>query len=370
MENLVLKTDKFKESCTIIKSAIDSKNISLYTETLMLCTKENILYLNITNREYYCKVKFVLDEPVPFKAAVNAKLFLDLITKMTSDTITLETDGRAVHIKGNGSYKIPIIFDNDVMLELPEIKLENITNTMSINSDILQDILIYNSRELQRGIPRQPVQTYYYVDEHGAITFTSGACVNSFNLEKPVRLLLSEKVVKLFKFFRDTDSVKFTMSQDKISNDLIQTRVMFESDVVTLTAILAENNLISTVPVDHIRNIASKNYLYSVVLNRDELSSALDRLMLFNVDKNCGRLEFSDTKLYISDWSGENKEEITIQNDVGIQENYSAILNMNTLNLVLAGCKDDYVTLCFGDSKAFVIKKQNITDVIPEMREN
>ena len=44
MENLVLKTDKFKESCTIIKSAIDSKNISLYTETLMLCTKENILY--------------------------------------------------------------------------------------------------------------------------------------------------------------------------------------------------------------------------------------------------------------------------------------------------------------------------------------
>lgn len=367
---IVLKTDKFKESCAIIKNAIDSKNVSLYTETLMLYTENNILYLNITNREYYCRVKFVLDDTIDFKASVNAKLFLDLITKMTSATISLEADGRVVHITGNGYYKVPIIFDNDNMLILPDIKLNNITNSMSINSDILQSILTYNSRELQRGIPRQPVQSYYYIDEHGAITFTSGACVNNFTLEKPVRLLLSEKVVKLFKFFKDTDKVEFAMAQDKVSNDLIQTKVLFKSDVVTLTAILAENSLISTVPVEQIRNIASKNYLYSVILNRDELSSALDRLMLFNSDKNYGRLDFSDTNLYISDWSGENKEKVTIQNKLNISDNYSAILNMNTLNLILTGCKDEYITMCFGDSKAFVIKKQNIIDVIPELREN
>ena len=46
---------------------------------------------------------------------------------------------------------------------------------------------------------------------------------------------------------------------------------------------------------------------------------------------------------------------------------YTALMVLVIITLKI---NDEYVTLCFGDSKAFVIKKQNITDVIPEMREN
>ncbi len=364
---MILKTEEFKNNCTIIKNAIDSKNVSLYTETLELVTHDSTLTLSVTNREYKVDVEFPLEEDTNFKAAVNAKLFLDLISRMTSETISLVIKERFVCVKGNGEYKLPIIYNGDSILELPKIELYNITNNFSVDSDILQSILTHNSKELLRGIAAKPVQTYYYIDESGAITFTSGACVNSFTLEKPVKMLLSEKVVKLFKLFKDVTNVEFEMAQDPISDEIIQTKVRFKSNNVTLSAILADCNLISTVPVQAIRGMAAKDYGYSVVINVVELMESLGRLMLFNEDKNYGRIEFQSNKLIISDWSSNNIEELRVEND-NVNTPYSAIINMNNLNLILAGSKEDYITMCFGDHKAIVIKKQTITDILPEMK--
>lgn len=365
---MILKTEEFKNNCTVIKNAIDSKNVSLYTETLELKTHNSILTLSVTNREYRVDVEFPLEDNNEFRASVNAKLFLDLISRMTSATISLKISDRFVCIKGNGEYKVPIIYNGDSMLELPKIELNNITNNFNIDTEILQSILIYNSKELLRGVPAKPVQTYYYIDEEGAITFTSGACVNSFTLEKPVKMLLSEKVVKLFKLFKDVTSVNFEMAQDAVTEDLIQTKVRFKSNNVTLSAILADCNLISTVPVQAIRTMATKDYGYTAVVNVIEFAEALGRLMLFNDDKNYGRIEFKSDKLVISDWSSNNVEELKVEND-NVNDSYSAIVNMNNLSLILAGSKEDYITMCFGDHKAIVLTKAGgITDILPEMK--
>ena len=48
------------------------------------------------------------------------------------------------------------------------------------------------------GVVSNPIQRLYYMDERGAVTFTSGACINNFTLEKPVKILLNNKLVKLF----------------------------------------------------------------------------------------------------------------------------------------------------------------------------
>jgi hypothetical protein len=281
---MILKLDKFQDACSDILFAVDSKTNTLFTETLELNAKDNELIMNVTDRSYYVSVKVndVSDLVGEFKAAVNAKLFLSLVSKITSPTIELVIEDNFIKIKGNGDYKLPMIYNQGELLSLPTIELQNVTNDMTISSDILQSILVYNSKELLRGPQVKDVQRYYYVDELGAITFTSGACVNNFELEKPVKMLLSDKVVKLFKLFKNVNSVKFTMSQDPVTDELIQTKVKFESDSVTLTAKLSDYNLISSVPVDAIRGMATKDYLYSVVLHKKELSQLLSRLMLFN----------------------------------------------------------------------------------------
>lgn len=369
---MILKLDKFQQACSDILFAVDNKNSTLFTETLELVANNNVLNMNVTNREYYTSVVFdEVEDATNFKASVNAKLFLSLISKITSPTIELLVEENYIKIKGNGEYKLPMIYNQGELLTLPTIEINNITNEMNINSDILQSIVNYNSKELLRGLQVKDVQKYYYVDEHGAITFTSGACVNSFELEKPVKVLLSDKVVKLFKLFKDSGQVKFTLGQDPISNEIIQTKVMFETNNVKLIAKLSDYNLISSVPVDAIRGMATKDYLYSVVIHKKELSQALSRLMLFNDNtKNYGKFEFNKDEVLISDWSSDNKETIKYQNECPNLENYSALLNTDNLSMIINGCEEEYITLCFGDGKAFSCVQPSITDIIPEVKIN
>lgn len=369
---MILKLDKFQQACSDILFAVDNKNSTLFTETLELVAKDNVLNMNVTNREYYVSVVFNdVEDANDFRASINAKLFLSLISKMTSQTIELSVEDNYISIKGNGEYKLPMIYNQGELLTLPTIEIDNVTNEMNVDSNVLQSILVYNSKELLRGFQAKDVQKYYYVDEHGAITFTSGACVNNFELEKPIKILLSDKVVKLFKLFKDSGQVKFTMGQDPLSDEIIQTKVKFESTNVKLVAKLSDYNLISSVPVDAIRGMATKDYLYSVVIHKKELSQALSRLMLFNDNtKNYGKFEFSKDSVLISDWSSDNKEVIKYQNECPTLESYTALLNTDNLNMIITGCDEEYITLCFGDGKAFSCVQPTIIDIIPEVKQN
>ena len=45
---MILDTDKFSTACQSILTAIDSKNVSLYTETMELVANGTILSMNVT----------------------------------------------------------------------------------------------------------------------------------------------------------------------------------------------------------------------------------------------------------------------------------------------------------------------------------
>ena len=365
---MILNTKDFAGACKAILGAIDNKDTTLFTETLELKTNGNVLNLNVTNREYYVSVKFDLTAEENFHASVNASLFLNLISKLTTPTIEITKEENNIKIRSNGSYKLPIIYNNDRMLELPTIEIGNVTNTMTINSDILHSIATYNSKELLRGVAVKPVQKYYYIDELGAITFTSGACVNNFSLEKPIKLLLDPKVVGLFKLFKDDTAVAFKIGQDVLTEDLIQTKVEFTADNVDLTAKLKDVGLVSSVPVTAIRNMADKNYVHSVVISKNGLLQALQRILLFDERDTIGSFEFNGTSLTIFDSSKENKETLNYSNECTTLENesYSMGINLSNFALILNGVEDEYVTINFGDNKAVVVKKANISDIIPE----
>lgn len=377
---MIIKTTKFKEICSTILSATDSAEISTLTETLELKTENKTLYLNVTNGEYYASVKFDLDSEENFTAAVNANLFLKLIAAVTSEDIELECKDTYVLIKANGTYKIPLIMDpNDgsKILSLPKIEITNPTVNMKISGNILESILNYNSKELLRGTISRPVQKMFYVDETGCITFTTGACINNFTLEKPIKVLFNSRLVKLFKLFKN-DMVDFTLGYDPISEELINTKVSFKTDKITLTAITGCNDdLLNAVPVAAIRNRANTTYAYNVVLNKNELLDTINRLLLFSAGygtsknlKPYSTFICSDNQMTIYSSDKENKEIIRFKDDTKVAEEYSMILDLNDLKLILDTITEEYVTLSFGNHQAVVVKRTNISNVIPEVRSN
>lgn len=373
---MILRIESLQEACKNILAAVDNNELSTITETLELVTKGNFLYINVTNREYFAQVKIDINEEIDFHATVNATLFLKLISQLTTDTVEIDIKDTYITVKANGIYKIPLIFDGEKLLELPEIKIENPTNQFNIPSSILKSILNYNSKVLLKNTISKPVQKLYYIDEQGAITFTSGACVNSFTLEQPIKLLFNNRLVKLFKLFSD-ENIKFTLGFDSISDDIIQTKVRFESSNIVLTAILScDNSLLMSVPVAVIRGRAHREYPFSVNINKYDMLQTINRLLLFssiggsNKDaiKPYSTFEFGKDSVTIYDINKENKEIVNYNNSIIECEEYIAILDLIELKLTLENCDEQYLNIHFGDHAAMVITRGHIANVIPECR--
>lgn len=368
---MIIELGKLQDVSQKILSAVDTNDISLLTETLELKAENTTLYMSVTNKEYFVKVKVELSTPETFHATVNAKVFLKLVAQLTSDKVELDLDSTNMVVKGNGVYKLPLIFENGSLLELPEIVINNKVKEFSFSGNILTSILDYNSKEWLRGIITRPIQKLCYVDEMGALTFTSGACVNSFNLPEPVKLLFNQKLVRLFKLFSNAE-VKMVVGYDALSDDITQTKVSLSTGDVVLVAILScDDTMLNSVPVDAIRGRANEQYTYSIKIDRVEFTRTLNRLLLFSSMKNTakpyGAFSFRSNGVTVWDIDKENHEDV-LYDDVALEGGeYVATLNIEELKAILDNCDDTQITLSFGNHQAFVISHGNIKNILPEI---
>lgn len=365
---MIIRIEDIKKVCSIILNAVDADNLSIVTETIELNAENGLLQMSVTNREYYVTVSIPVGKEDTLHATVNAITFLKLVSQTTTDTIELICNDRNLTFKGNGTYNIPIIFEEDSILELPKIAINNVVKEFEIDSSILRSIYDYNTTQLGMGAISKPVQKLYYVDENGSITFTSGACVTKFTLKEPVKLLFNTKLVKLFKLFKSS-KVKFKLGQDALSDDIIQTKVSFESDNIVVNAILtSDESLISSVPAKAIRGRAFNTYAHSVSLNCAEFLAALDRMMLFKSDGyTCPMtFEFNSDNVKITDIKGSNNEKL-YYNAVVMEEPYKCVVDIRDIATIIKNIPAQYITFSFGDGQAVVIASGNVYNVIPEI---
>lgn len=376
---MILKTKLFQEAANKILVAV---GLDKSAANLELAAKDTKLYLRVTNREYYCAVGFELDNPIEFRAVVDANLFLNLISGINTEEFELNINDTNVVVKaGKSSYKLAMIYENDQLMKLPVIKLnkDQITVDMAISNDILMSILNVNGREIQKAkkLDVNELQRYYYIDETGCFTFTTGACVNAFTLEKPIKLLLTDKVVKLFKLF-STD-VWMSYGHDVNTDGSLQPIVVFQTeDVYVATRLLNDETCIHKIkaPCDAMKNLVKEVYDHNLVLSASDMSSAISRLLMFYKNSSAKAdlsfvpavINFNSTELTISDVSGDNHEVITVENGSTTPNGYSMGVNLIDLKAVLDSCKNEHITMNCGNKKSIIICRANISNVIAETR--
>ena len=373
---MVLKTKELKEvaSKILIATGIDKS-----AANLELTAQDTSLFLNVTNKEYFCSVKYPLDEAVSLRAVVDAAQFLNLIAGLTTDTFELTVKDTYINIKANKSnYKLAMIFENDHLMELPAIRIQNKTVEMPISNDILQSILNVNGKEIEKAknLDVNELQKLYYIDETGAFSFTTGACLNSFTLEKPVKLLLNDRIVKLFKLFKD--DVQFSLGQDALPNGEVRTKVAFQTaDTYVAAYVNCDNVLLSKIqgPCDATKRFISEKYDYSVVLSVTSLSAAISRLMIFtknSIDKANmamvpATIEITADDFVITDTLG-NTETVQVENGSFVTGTYSMKINLFDLKNVLGSCKNEHITINCGNGRSVVINRGVINNLIPELK--
>lgn len=372
---MIVDLTDFQDVCKTVLAAIDNSALSTLTETLELVTTDSNLCLNVTNGDYYVSVKFPLTADVEsFHASVNANLFLKLVAAVTTETIELTLHDTYLNIKANGNYKIPLIFENDVLVHVPTITIQNPTVNMPISGTLLNSIANFNSKQLAIGVAAKPVQKLFYLDDAGCITFTSGACVNNFQLPQPVRVLLNARLVNLFKLFKG-DMVHFSLGYDAISEKIVQTKVAFSAGNITLVAITGcDDSLLAQVPAELLRRRANEDYEYKVAINTRELMEALNRLSLFNSSyakvglRPYSTFRFDQNHISIFDAKNENVEIVRYQNAPVFKAPYIMKLDLEHFKKVIDNYSAAYITLNFGaDHLCCVIASGSIKNVIPQV---
>lgn len=379
---MVINTQTLQEKCKKIVDVIGSTDKK--TESLELKCEDNEFTLSFTNKEFYVKIVTAVDQPDNFRVIVEAKKFLSLVAKTTSETITLKyvdkENEKYLSMKGNGNYKFPVALNaiTGEMGTVPVIGIDNVVNEFTIPNTVLQSILKYNAKIFTTGesLGRFP---YLYVDEKGAITIVNSACINSFTLEQPVAIYLTEKLVKLFKLFKAED-VGFELGYDEVANGIIQQKIRLSEEGLTLCIILTtDKQITNNFPAEKLRAVADRVSPHTVVVAKDALVDALDRLSLFKSElkdsaNGAIRLVFGIDGVTVEDYTKNNSEVVDYANacetlSIAEVHEYEALFNPKDLSLILDNCEDTYLTLSFG-SGALFITKANIKNIIPEYRKN
>ena len=148
---MIIRSEDLKEVCSTILQAVDSSELVNITESVALKIVDHNLLFSVTNGDYYAEIRLPVDTDEQFNAVVKAKLFLKLIAQITTECINLEIKDNFMLVDGNGKYKIPLVYDDDKMLEIKPITIDNPTVTFTIDRTALKSIAVYNALEVEKS---------------------------------------------------------------------------------------------------------------------------------------------------------------------------------------------------------------------------
>lgn len=365
-----VNTQIFKKACQDISLAVDKKGFSIYSGALSInADSDELIYLSTTDREIYMSLGIPAVGAANFKATIQTDKFFQLISKLTTEEIELEVDNLNLKIKANGEYKVPLLYTQEgTLLELPEITLNNITQTAILKSQALKNILLNNSREVlvDKVAAGQP-QSYYYLDNNCAITYNTGVCYYKLLNESAFRILLSQKVVNLFKIFsQDDEDVELNISIecDENNTEIIKGNFIFKN-AVKIAFYAPNSSIINKIPLDRINNMISLDYQATMKVNKQTLLGAIDRSMIFAESDFCyGILDFNQV-LTLQSYDATSREIITPE-ELDNQITYSLAINLKRLRAAIVNSSDD-LYISYGDSRTLKIKSGDVVDIIPRI---
>lgn len=372
-----LNTKNFKEIANKIVFAVDLDKSAAAVE---IAVASGLVRLNVTNKEYYVSAALPIDnDEASFRAVVDASAFLSLVGSLSSDEIDLSIDGAALKVSaGHSNYKMPLLFEGSEMKQLKPIVVEDATAAFNIKNSILQSILNVNRREIVKikNLEVNELQRLYYIDETGCFTFNTGACFNSFTLERPVQMLLNDRIVRLFKLF-SAEEVAFKLGYCRLDDGRLGTKISLVEDNMLVGAYITNaEELLNRVkaPASAAKSILQRNFTYFANIDVQKLSAAVNRLMTFTknttVNANMSLVKASvrlADRMYITDAIG-NIEAVDFEAESVIPEECLFTINLTDIKYILEAYKTGIMCLkCMQSYNAIVTQHEQVSHLVPQL---
>lgn len=282
---VTLETKTLKELTSRVMKGVGKNESIMRTCWIGIKCQDNTLSMTGWDGENYLVVsenKIVCDD---FKVTVTADKFSQLVSKTTSEKITLEFTDKYLKFKGNGEYKLELPVNDEGELDnYPEIVFDTTGKSYKIRLSSIIWAIESNKISLAKTPERPELMCYYFGDEVITTNDTTAAKADISVFENP--LLLKSDLVNLVATMENEDITVYT---DK-------DRILFKTPKTTILGYCNEGKEQFEDEVKgQIKEIFDAESPASCSVDKDALLGVIDRILLFVKAKDEGiRVLFTD----------------------------------------------------------------------------
>ena len=286
-------------------------------------------------------------------AVVSAETFAKLVSKMTSESVTIEQTDEFLHVSGGKSdYKIEIALDVDgsaIVLKAPEFKAEV---NQSVKLASVKNILATAKSALATEL-KAPCYTAYYVGDNILSTDSYRVCaIREKLLDKPV-LVRADTM----------DLLDIAESDLKCGVDGESLRFVTDDGTFSLTTKVNEG--IESYAVDALNQFVNSEFDAKCTMRKNDLLQALDRLVLFvsDYDRNTINLLFDKDSLTLTNKKNAGKEVVEYSGDK-TEKLFECAINIEFLVSQIKAHPNDDITISYGLPNCIKIESGDVTQII------
>lgn len=303
------------------------------------------------------------DKEAKLRTAVDAKIFSQLISKITTEYVELVSTENSLTITGNGVYELKIGLDESgAIISLPNIDYD----INKANKEISFKELSAKISICQPSMPTtldEPELNNYYLGEN--IVSTNCFKISSIpNIEalKQDSIFIGENLGKYIS----------TLEFDKCKVYAEGNKVYFIGDNFVLSG-STDDDLINRYPLEAIKDILSSEFTSNATIKRSELLELLDRLSLFveAYDENNITLTFMKDHISVKSRANNGSEDInyTKANTDNLIE-FTCKVDILNLKAQLASLINEEVEISFGGNDNIIkIRDGEIVDILSLLEE-
>lgn len=340
-----------------IKGASDNKMIPI-TSLIGIQVTNDTITLMTTDGSNHLRVSQKIETdpmtgPSNFYTIVNADTFAKLVSKTTTEFITLENKENCLEIKANGNYKLEIPINEDgEIIQFPTFILNSETS-IELSIEKLKNILTTAKVSIAKTMDIPCLTGYYIADKVVTTDREMMCCINDKIIDKPI--LVSSEVAELLQLLSGT-TVLLKQEDNKL---------LFETPTITIYGKQLEG--LEMYPVKAVEGLTNLTYSACVSVKKQDLLDVLDRMSIFvgDYDKNGIYLSFIEDGLQLRSQKSNATEVIAVDRDANKDfVPFSCLISIEMLKSQIQINSSDLVKLYYGQERSIQIVDGNTTMII------
>lgn len=354
-----ISSERLKEAVNTAGKGCGFNKLIPLTELIGIQLKDGKLKLYSTDMTNFLTVTVDKVSGEDTNICVEAEKFTKLVSKITSSEIELNINEDYLVVKGNGVYKLPIIMDEEGIVEFPqnkeivinsgEVKLTSVLSAYNINKNALAKTL------------EQPCLTGYYCGEKVISTDSVVITFNNFSMfgKDFEPMLISPQMMYLLTL-NNEENIKFGVDGESL---------VFSTDNIEIRG--PKLSGIEDYPIEPINKYLDVNFESKCKISKQLVLDVLDRLSLFisQYYKNGAYFTFGRKGLKIYSKKDASVETVNyIESDNFIS--FTCLVDIVMLKEQLQACPEDTITVWYGNENALKIETGNIIQIIALLDDN